>query len=207
MPRIADPVRGAGKGLTLVAGTFFPAGSGAPTVAESSGAGGNIGWTVARTSAGVFTVTFAEKYPVCIAKFAQLQRTTAAGLKCELGDYSASAGTLVIRTLAEPFAADRLFVSAETTATGAAQNVAHGLGVAPTKVFVALTEHPGTPDTGAFDVAEGSHDATNVVLTVTINTKFKVLAYSTTPNVADIAANANNSISFACVFSTHASPK
>lgn len=69
-----------------------------------------------------------------------------------------------------------IFVSAETTATGSAQNVAHGLGVVPRYILVTPTEHPGTPDTGAFDVAEGTHTSTNVVLTVTINVKFKVLA-------------------------------
>lgn len=69
-----------------------------------------------------------------------------------------------------------MFVSAETTGTGSAQNVAHGLGVTPSVVMVSVTEHPGTPDTGAFDVAEGTHTSTNVVLTVTTNVKFKVLA-------------------------------
>ncbi|MGE0539741.1 MAG: hypothetical protein AB7R89_06145 [Dehalococcoidia bacterium] len=70
-----------------------------------------------------------------------------------------------------------LFISDETTATGSAQNIAHGLGVVPSKVVVTVTEHPGTPDTGAFDVAEGSHTSTNVVLTVTSGVKFKVLAF------------------------------
>ncbi len=71
-----------------------------------------------------------------------------------------------------------MFQSAETTATGAAQNVAHGLGVAPTKVLVAITEIPdGVIDANAgVDIAEGAHDATNVVLTVTANVKFKVWA-------------------------------
>lgn len=65
------------------------------------------------------------------------------------------------------------FVSAETTGTGATQNVAHGLGYAPTKVIVAVTEGDGN----AFDVAEGTHTTTNVVLTVTSGVKFKVLAF------------------------------
>jgi predicted RecA/RadA family phage recombinase len=76
------------------------------------------------------------------------------------------------------FAQAQVFVSAETTGTGSAQNVAHGLGVAPAAVLVVPTEHPGTPDTGAFDVAEGTHTTTNVVLTVTANVKFKVLAWA-----------------------------
>lgn len=69
-------------------------------------------------------------------------------------------------------------VSAEQTGTGSAQNVAHGLGVAPSLVLVVPTEHPGTPDTGAFDIAEGTHTSTNVVVTVTANVKFKVLAFA-----------------------------
>lgn len=69
-----------------------------------------------------------------------------------------------------------LFVSTEQTGTGSAQNVAHGLGVVPSKVLVVPTSHPGTPDTGAFDIAEGAHDATNVIVTVTTNVTFKVWA-------------------------------
>ncbi|HSW29288.1 MAG TPA: hypothetical protein VLH75_07300 [Longimicrobiales bacterium] len=69
------------------------------------------------------------------------------------------------------------FISAEQTGTGSAQNVAHGLGVVPSVVLVVPTEHPGTPDTGAFDISEGTHTTTNVVVTVTANVKFKVLAF------------------------------
>lgn len=75
------------------------------------------------------------------------------------------------------FAKAKVFISAEQTGTGSSQNVAHGLAAAPTGVLVTPTEHPGTPDTGAFDVAEGTHTSTNVVVTVTANVKFKVLAW------------------------------
>lgn len=74
---------------------------------------------------------------------------------------------------ATSLAAAGRFVSAETTGTGSAQNVAHGLGVVPSVVLVAPTEYSGT---GAFDIAEGTHTTTNVVLTVTSGLKFKVLA-------------------------------
>ncbi len=72
----------------------------------------------------------------------------------------------------------KVFVSTEQTGTGAAQNIAHGLGAVPAAVLVVPTEHPGTPDTGAFDIAEGAHDATNVVVTVTADVKFKVFAWA-----------------------------
>ena len=70
-----------------------------------------------------------------------------------------------------------IFVSTEQTATGSSQNVAHGLGGTPTAVLIVPTSHPGTPDTGAFDIAEGAHDETNVVVTVTVNVTFKVFAW------------------------------
>lgn len=67
-----------------------------------------------------------------------------------------------------------LFMSTEQTGTGSPQNVAHGLGAAPSVVFVSFTEFNG--DDGAHDIAEGTHTATNIVLTVTSGAKFKVLA-------------------------------
>ena len=70
-----------------------------------------------------------------------------------------------------------VFVSAEQTGTGAAQNVAHGLGVAPTAVLVAPTDL--TPATlGQYSAVEGAHTATNVVVTVTSGKKFKVFAWA-----------------------------
>lgn len=71
----------------------------------------------------------------------------------------------------------RDFVSTETTATGAAQNVAHGLGKTPDIVLVVVTAgHNGAGAGGTQfpTVVEGAHTATNVVLTVTAGAKFKV---------------------------------
>ena len=67
----------------------------------------------------------------------------------------------------------KIFVSTEQTGTGAAQNVPHGLGVVPFKVFFCLTEFVGTADV---DVAPGTHTSTNVVVTVTNAVKFQVVA-------------------------------
>lgn len=70
-----------------------------------------------------------------------------------------------------------VFVSAEQTGTGAAQNVAHGLGVAPSKVVVAPTDlSPAT--VGQYTVVQGAHDATNVIVTVTSGKKFVVMAWA-----------------------------
>lgn len=67
-------------------------------------------------------------------------------------------------------------ISAETTSTGSAQNVAHNLGVTPTSIAVVVTELPADL-TGGFDVAEGTHTSTNAVVTVTASCKFKVIAF------------------------------
>lgn len=68
-----------------------------------------------------------------------------------------------------------VFVSAEQTGTGSAQNVAHGLAATPTKVLIVPTDTaPAT--TGAYTATEGTHTSTNVVVTVTSGKKFKVWA-------------------------------
>lgn len=75
-----------------------------------------------------------------------------------------------------PAAKANVFVSAEQTATGSAQNVAHGLTGTPSAVLIVPTELPAGLAAG-MDIAEGTHDATNVVVTVTATVKFKVFAW------------------------------
>jgi hypothetical protein len=88
-----------------------------------------------------------------------------------------SVGTADIAAGAVTFAKAAAFVSTEQTGTGSAQNVAHGLGVAPAAVLIAPTDTaPST--TGAYTVTEGTHTTTNVVVTVTSGKKFKVLAWA-----------------------------
>lgn len=70
-----------------------------------------------------------------------------------------------------------VFVSTETTSTGSAQNIAHGLGVIPSGILIVPTEH-STGLAGGYDVAEGTHTTTNVVVTVTTGQKFKVFAWA-----------------------------
>jgi len=105
---------------------------------------------------------------------------TAATVGDPIGVATVITSSLILITRASPFkaitaAALGVFVSSEQTGTGSAQNVAHGLGVTPSKVFVAPTDTaPAT--TGAYTVTEGTHTSTNVVVTVTSGKKFKVLA-------------------------------
>ena len=65
-----------------------------------------------------------------------------------------------------------VFISTEQTGTGSSQNIAHGLARAPSVVTFLFTG--GTVVTS---VVEGTHDATNVVITVTSGAKFKILAW------------------------------
>lgn len=75
---------------------------------------------------------------------------------------------------AEGFYGSGIFISNETSGTGASQTIAHGLGSAPAHVIVAVTEFLSSQ---SVDVAEGTHTTTNVVLTVTTGVKFKVIAF------------------------------
>lgn len=68
-----------------------------------------------------------------------------------------------------------VFISAEQTGTGAAQSIAHGMGVVPRAVLIVPTDTaPAT--VGVYTATEGAHDATNVVVTVTSGKKYKVAA-------------------------------
>lgn len=94
------------------------------------------------------------------------------------GDVSMdSAGAFTIGAGKVTKAKAAVFVSAETTGTGSAQNVAHGLGAVPSAVLVAPTELAADLAAG-YDCAEGTHTSTNVVVTVTSGAKFKVLAWA-----------------------------
>jgi predicted RecA/RadA family phage recombinase len=66
-----------------------------------------------------------------------------------------------------------IFSSTEQTGTGSSQNVAHGLSATPSVVQISVTEDPAG---SGFDVAQGVHTSTNVVVTVTSGVKFTVLA-------------------------------
>lgn len=66
------------------------------------------------------------------------------------------------------------FISTEQTANGVAQNIAHGLGRTPEFVTIIPTLIPAGVN---WQVTEGSHDGTNVVVTVADTAKYKVVAW------------------------------
>ena len=92
------------------------------------------------------------------------------------GDVTMNAsGVFTIADDAVTAAKSKTFASTEQTGTGSPQNVAHGLGATPSIVMIAVTEDPAG---SGFDVAEGTHTSTNVVVTVTSGVKFKVFAWA-----------------------------
>lgn len=91
----------AGKGMVWVPVSFAPNGSSA--VAATSNRGN--GFTVARTSTGLFTITFTNVGSELIGAWPSLQLATAAGRKVQLGTYDATAKTLLVRVLGAAAAA------------------------------------------------------------------------------------------------------
>lgn len=71
------------------------------------------------------------------------------------------------------------FSSTVLTGTGAVQNVPHGIGVTPTLVLVSPYDNTASGTSPfTFQIAEGSHTSTNVVVTVTSGLKFKIIAFA-----------------------------
>lgn len=67
------------------------------------------------------------------------------------------------------------FQSTVQTGTGAVQNIAHGLGVVPSLVLVSIYDTNGVALPHA--ILEGVHTTTNLLVTVTTNVKYKVIAF------------------------------
>lgn len=84
----------------LINGHFSPNGTGAVTAPIG------LGWTVARTGVGVFTITLEDAYKEFESGQAQVQLDPAADTFAQLGAYDATARTLVLRTLTGGAAAD-----------------------------------------------------------------------------------------------------
>lgn len=76
-------------------GSFAPNGASAVSNASNKG----LGWTVARTSAGLFTITFSDAFAALQSAVATTQLATAADMTAQIGVVSLSAKTVQIRTL------------------------------------------------------------------------------------------------------------
>jgi len=67
-----------------------------------------------------------------------------------------------------------VFISAEIAGTGSEADTAHGLGRVPQIVIVYLTQKDTTT---AFDLVEGTHDATNIKVDCETTAKYKIIAF------------------------------
>jgi hypothetical protein len=68
-PLHLNDLKSDGYGPLMVAGSFAPNGSSAVSAASNKG----IGWSVARTGAGTFRVTFSDDVPLAISAKVHLQ--------------------------------------------------------------------------------------------------------------------------------------
>lgn len=93
------------------------------------------------------------------------ERTAAAGVTVD--------GCLIKDGRAAALATASMFPSTEQTGTGSPQNIAHGLGTVPSMAWFAVSEDPA--GTG-FDIEQGTHTTTNLVVTVTAGVKFYAYA-------------------------------
>lgn len=91
--RNLSPVRTLVRELVPIAGSFAPNGSSAVSASSRKG----LGWSVVRTSTGLFTVTFTDKWNDLVSAEASLQLASADDKFIQVGTYSASAKTLQIR--------------------------------------------------------------------------------------------------------------
>jgi predicted RecA/RadA family phage recombinase len=133
------------------------------------------------------TSTFTEGDPVYWDNSAKKCTSTAQsnwliGVFCPYdGEGTASVGALTgattMKVRLNGTAARAFFKSTEATGTGSAQNIAHGLGVAPSLVII-FPSDASVATAGVYVVTEGSHTSTNVVVTVTSGKKFFAVAYA-----------------------------
>ena len=86
-----------------------------------------------------------------------------------------------------------VFFSAVQTGTGAAQNIAHGLGVVPDVVFV-IPEDLNVATIGAYTVVNGTHTSTNAIFTVTTSKTYRVVAMTSAgaPVATALTAESSN---------------
>lgn len=88
-----NPMRSREVEAVVVAGSFAPAGAGAPTDTKGKG------FSVARTAIGVFTVTLDARFNQLLAGVVSVQLAASANTMAQLGAVDLSARTVVIRTL------------------------------------------------------------------------------------------------------------
>ena len=87
------PMENLGENRVRIGGRFFPNGSSALVAADNIG---TTGWTVARTSTGLFTVTLDDVWQYFMDKSCSLSEATATDKIAKFGAESTSSKTIVI---------------------------------------------------------------------------------------------------------------
>ena len=90
----ADIQRVIGKDRVTVHGKFRPDGSSGIVSDSEDG----HGWSVARTSVGLYTITLDKPMPALISHKASVRDADGVGVQACFGDYDADAGTIQLRT-------------------------------------------------------------------------------------------------------------
>lgn len=89
--RIFHFLRGINRDTIVIAGSFAPAGTGAPTTLRGKG------FSVARTSTGLFTITLTDRFYECVSFTASLQLASGDDKLAQCGSVDLSAKTAQIR--------------------------------------------------------------------------------------------------------------
>lgn len=93
--RTFSPVKYGGGGRVKVGGSFLPKGTSAPV--KSSGKG----WSVSRSDVGIYTITLDRAYNDLEGLSLTVRVADTTATIVQGGDYSDSAGTLLVHTLQE----------------------------------------------------------------------------------------------------------
>jgi hypothetical protein len=99
------------RAVVEVSGTFFPNGSG--TISNTSSKGANF--TVARTSQGLYTLTFDRVYAELLTKDCSVQLASAAARSAQFGTYTAASKTLEIRAIDDSAAVQDIAANANNS--------------------------------------------------------------------------------------------
>jgi len=101
------PVKSLMRGMVLIMGSFAPNGSSALDATQRKG----LGYTVARSSAGLFKITLTDKYADIVSAVASLQAPAAIDLVPQIGLIVASTPTVAasveVRLLVAAVATDQ----------------------------------------------------------------------------------------------------
>lgn len=151
MSKSLSGVRTVGNGIVELNGAFLPKGTGSPVVTE-----GTKFFTVARTSAGLYTLTLRDKWQALVSAKAGVRVADATPTVAQFGDYVAASKTLQLRILQGGAGAGRtkhiqlpLFGAREVGASYAPVNAAGNGGVLASDTTPALANLTASKEIGA----------------------------------------------------------